>query len=358
MAEEAKQNDAATIACQAGQAALAARLLKRISAVTADKDQNLVFSPLSIHVALALMSTAAAGDTLTEILAVAGGARGVCQGQGRGPRPRRPIRCRRAQHLINAWVAEATRNLITEILDPNDPNPDTDTADREFRRLDGTSVDVPFLQSWDSKLIACHDGFKVLKLPYETVNNQNWRLRCSQPQFSMCVFLPNGRNVLRSVVEKIASSPTFLHDRLPNEYVPVGEFRLPKFKLAFETELVPDLESLGLRLPFGGDANMSNMLMGDGAGGINSPRRRRAMLNSAFGFQMPPPPQKEWPRYGEFPLSTCPDCPRPDPLKRLTCVRSRMGNVGREFVKCESKLFKGKDGKILGMEFGKGWLLL
>ena len=59
----------ATRTCQA---ALAARLLKRISAETAATGNNLVFSPLSIHVALALMSTAAAGDTLDEILRVAG----------------------------------------------------------------------------------------------------------------------------------------------------------------------------------------------------------------------------------------------------------------------------------------------
>ena len=59
----------ATRTCQA---ALAARLLKRISAETAATGNNLVFSPLSIHVALALMSTAAAGDTLDEILRVTG----------------------------------------------------------------------------------------------------------------------------------------------------------------------------------------------------------------------------------------------------------------------------------------------
>ncbi|GJN36713.1 hypothetical protein PR202_gb25602 [Eleusine coracana subsp. coracana] len=40
--------------CKAGQEALAA-LLKRISAVNAEKDQNVVFSPLSIHVALVLI---------------------------------------------------------------------------------------------------------------------------------------------------------------------------------------------------------------------------------------------------------------------------------------------------------------
>ncbi|KAK3121292.1 hypothetical protein QOZ80_8BG0650240 [Eleusine coracana subsp. coracana] len=145
MAEEAKQNDAATIACQAGQAALAARLLKRISAVTADKDQNLVFSPLSIHVALALMarvvdhvladrsdvggpSISYACGAWTDkrwplrpsyVDAIVGTFKGkTCAVDFRG----QPLESRRQ---INAWVAEATRNLITEILDPNDPNPDT-----------------------------------------------------------------------------------------------------------------------------------------------------------------------------------------------------------------------------------------
>jgi serpin B len=59
-------------ACQVGQTAFAARLLERISAASLASGENLVFSPLSIHVALALMSTAAAGDTLDEILQVAG----------------------------------------------------------------------------------------------------------------------------------------------------------------------------------------------------------------------------------------------------------------------------------------------
>ena len=67
-----KSKQEATRTCQAGQAALAARLLKRISSEAAAAGNNLVFSPLSIHVALALMSTAAAGDTLDEILRVAG----------------------------------------------------------------------------------------------------------------------------------------------------------------------------------------------------------------------------------------------------------------------------------------------
>ena len=56
--------------CQHGQTALATRLLKRVSADRTTR--NLIFSPLSIHVALALMSAGAAEDTLDEILSIAG----------------------------------------------------------------------------------------------------------------------------------------------------------------------------------------------------------------------------------------------------------------------------------------------
>jgi len=66
------KGEKATSVCQAGHAALSARLLKRISSEAAAVGNNLVFSPLSIHVALVLMSTAAAGATLDEILRVAG----------------------------------------------------------------------------------------------------------------------------------------------------------------------------------------------------------------------------------------------------------------------------------------------
>ncbi|KAJ1275349.1 hypothetical protein BS78_05G128700 [Paspalum vaginatum] len=145
-------------------------------------------------------------------------------------------------------MAEATRNMITEVLDPFNDNPNTvhivanaiyfmgewrnpfkeeNTVDREFLRLDGSSVELYY----------------------------------SLPRFSMCIFLPDGRKGLRSLVEKIASSPEFLHDHLPKEYVPVGQFRLPKFKLSFERMIIDDLENLGLQLPFDKEtAKMTGML--------------------------------------------------------------------------------------------------
>jgi hypothetical protein len=72
----------------------------------------------------------------------------------------------------------------------------------------------------------------------------------------------------------------------------------------------------------------------------NGPRRWRGMYSSASGSQ------NSWPRYGEVPMTRCPYYPRLDSLKRLTCVHSTRGNVGREFVKCESKPRLGKDGKV------------
>jgi len=194
------------------------------------------------------------------------------------------VKPKESRKQINAWVAKATRNLITEVLNPEDDNPSTvhvvanaiyfkgewrdpfdkeDTVDREFHRLDGSSVEVPFLQSWSYRYIDCHSGFKVLKLPYERMNESNWdwKLCNSLPKFCMCIFLPDDREGLQSMVEEIASSPKFLHHHLPLELVPVGQFRLPKFKLSFERITVAgDLKHLGLHLPFDeAEANMSDM---------------------------------------------------------------------------------------------------
>ena len=52
--------------------------------------------------------------------------------------------------------------------------------------------------------------------------------------------------------------------------------------------------------------------------------------------------RREWARYGEVPMTRCPDCPRTAPLKRKVTSTDRNGNLGREYVKCESKPEPGK----------------
>jgi serpin B len=47
-----------------------------------------------------------------------------------------------------------------------DPFDESHTENKLFYRLDGGTVDVPFMQSGDFQFVAVHDGFKVLKLRY------------------------------------------------------------------------------------------------------------------------------------------------------------------------------------------------
>ncbi|KAI4986749.1 hypothetical protein ZWY2020_019379 [Hordeum vulgare] len=52
--------------------------------------------------------------------------------------------------------------------------------------------------------------------------------------------------------------------------------------------------------------------------------------------------RRSWPPYGEVPMTRCLACPRTAPLKRLVTTTDKNGNLGREFVKCQSKQEQGK----------------
>jgi hypothetical protein len=63
---------------------------------------------------------------------------------------------------------------------------------------------------------------------------------------------------------------------------------------------------------------------------------RRSMSSSATSCS------HSWPQYGEVPMTRCPDCPCTAPLKQLVTSTDKNGNLGQEFVKCESKPEPGK----------------
>jgi serpin B len=79
----------------------------------------------------------------------------------------------------------------------------------------------------------------------------------------MCIFLPDARDGLPNLVDMIASRPGFLHEHLPMRMIDVKEFQVPKFKLAFESSVVTVLKKLGLHLPFGDQADLSDMVERD-----------------------------------------------------------------------------------------------
>ncbi|XP_073355525.1 uncharacterized protein [Aegilops tauschii subsp. strangulata] len=311
-----------------GLAELAAHLTKRLA--DANPSSNLVFSPLSIYAAVALLAPGARGATLDEVLRLLGarsreeleesisrvandalqdlsgsGGPSVAFACGVWNDERRPLKpayreavvgtyraearsldfrensAEAARH-INAWVAEVTRNLIDDVVSPSDvgmatdvvlanaiyfkgkwnlPFRETATRDRPFHRLDGTAVDAPFMYNPARQFIAVHDGFKVLKLQYKM------RQRGYQPtQYSMCIFLPDAYDGLRSLVDEITSRPGFVHDHLPVMPVKVGDFGVPKFKLNFSSRMAEILKQLGLVLPFGQGSDLLDMVEDDGAG--------------------------------------------------------------------------------------------
>jgi serpin B len=190
-----------------------------------------------------------------------------------------------AVKLINAWAASATNNLIEKILDGPVPNK-TDiivanaiyfkgmwdvpfrkecTEDDKFHRLDGSTFDVPFMRSGEKQYIACHQGFKVLKLPYKKGSGRY----SSWSSFSMCVFLPDARDGLKGLISMMASSSAdFLREHLPTSLVSVRKFKLPRFKLSFSRDDMPAvLRRLGLQVAFNEtNADLRDMVEEDGTG--------------------------------------------------------------------------------------------
>ncbi|KAM0923801.1 hypothetical protein ACQ4PT_005316 [Festuca glaucescens] len=215
-----------------GLAMLAAGMARHLAEENAGG--NLVFSPLSIYAALALLAAGARGDNLDEILRVLGArsrgeleefvsrvAEDVFKDHSSYGGPRVAFACgvwsdltcplkpgfreavvgtykaeastvdftndlEAARGQINAWVAQVTQNLIGSVLGPETIKPLTRvvlgnamyfkgswaesfdkryTTNKLFHLLDGSTIDVPFMQSWDRQYIAVHDGFKVLKAP-------------------------------------------------------------------------------------------------------------------------------------------------------------------------------------------------
>lgn len=166
---------------------------------------------------------------------------------------------------VNSWADKETNGLIKELLPLgsvnnatrlifanalyfkgawNDKFDASKTKDYEFHLLNGSPVKVPFMTSKKKQFIRAFDGFKVLGLPYKQGEDKR--------QFTMYFFLPNAKDGLAALVEKVASESELLQHKLPLEKVEVGDFRIPKFNISFGLETSDMLKELGVVLPFSG----------------------------------------------------------------------------------------------------------
>ncbi|KAE9450710.1 hypothetical protein C3L33_17395, partial [Rhododendron williamsianum] len=161
---------------------------------------------------------------------------------------------------INSWANTASRGLIKEILQRGSVPPNTTlilanglyfkgiwdsgykfdarwTENRKFYLLDGSSVLVPFMTSSKSYYYGAFDGFKVLKIPYQS----------RQPDtFSMYFFLPDEQDGLQNLIGKFNSDAGFMN----GEYFELRketleEFWIPKFKFSFDFDVSKVMDDMG-----------------------------------------------------------------------------------------------------------------
>ncbi|KAM7272254.1 hypothetical protein ACFE04_026917 [Oxalis oulophora] len=93
---------------------------------------------------------------------------------------------------------------------------------------------APFMCSTDqeSQYISTFDDFTDAKLPYESRYKR---------KFSMYVFLPNAKDGLPALIEKLMyGGSAFVNNHLPKTKVKVGNYRIPKFKMEFGYEVPND----------------------------------------------------------------------------------------------------------------------
>jgi serpin B len=94
------------------------------------------------------------------------------------------------------------------------------------------------------QLIGAFDDFKVVRLPYKQGEDK-------QRQFSMYIFLPNAKDGLLALIEKVASEFELLEHSLGLiKMEEVGKFKIPKFKFSFGLQTCQMLKELGVTLPY------------------------------------------------------------------------------------------------------------
>ncbi|KAF7140774.1 hypothetical protein RHSIM_Rhsim06G0045100 [Rhododendron simsii] len=187
---------------------------------------------------------------------------------------------------INAWANTTSGGLIKEVLQHGSVDPKTvlilanglyfkglwdfdyefdarRTEKREFYLQDGSTVLVPFMttiskdyyyrSSSKDYYYGSFDGFKVLKIPYQS---------CQPNNFSMYFFLPEERDGLQNLIQKLNSNSRFLSQ----EYFELTEETLeelwiPKFKFSFDFNVLEVMDDMGVSFSsIGNPRDLSEMV--------------------------------------------------------------------------------------------------
>ncbi|XP_025819103.1 putative serpin-Z12 [Panicum hallii] len=186
-----------------------------------------------------------------------------------------------ARRRVNAFVSEATKGLIRDVLPPGSVDSSTvlvlanalyfkgawarpfdpsRTFAAPFHLPGGDTVRAPFMTAslfgFKEQRVAVFPGFKALNMPYKIGGGAR------QAAFYMLLLLPDGEALgIDDLYDKAVSTPGFIRKHTPSDEVPVGRFMVPKFKFTFEFEASVDMQELGVTRAFGG-GDFSGMVAG------------------------------------------------------------------------------------------------
>ncbi len=281
----------------------------------AGKEQNLFISPASIAFALEMTYNGAAGDTrqaMAQTLEIQGlSLEAVNQGNGRlrqallNPEPKIKLNIANSLWLnqgqafkpeflknneqfyaaalkvldlkgpgapaaINAWVAKATENKITQIVDKvspplvlvnaiyfkgawSRPFDKALTKEQPFTLAGGKQVQLPMMSQSGSYSYYEGKNFQAVSLPYG-----------EKKRFGLKIFLPAKNSSLKEFLREL-NAGTWRQWLADLKSTP-GQIVLPRFKLEYRASLKEPLQALGMALAFDGrKADFSNLCPPPGA---------------------------------------------------------------------------------------------
>lgn len=173
---------------------------------------------------------------------------------------------------MNKWAEDETHGKVANILPPGSVSEDTrmilanaiyfkgeweqpfygsSTQEREFFLPTGETIQVPMMHTMRDQYVKTYPAFKALRLPY--------KCKDTTKSFSMFVLLPHSRDGLGALEESLTTQSVVDDLALLQHKVPMRRFQLPKFKISLGLEMAETLKSLGMALPFGSHADLSNM---------------------------------------------------------------------------------------------------
>ena len=276
--------------------------LELFQTIRADSDkENLMISPLSVSVALAMAYNGADGATKTEmenVLKLKGLtveeinasykmligalqsldekvvfeiANAIFYAEGFSVKPdflsvNADVYAAKVENLdfgspeavktINSWVAEKTKDKIEKIIEKLNPldrmvllnaiyfyGTWTNEFDKEgthelpFKKTNDTTLEIPMMTKLEKLPYTSNNLFKAIKMPY------------GNGQYNMVVLLPVGANNSQDIIDEL-STPNWKAWMESLEMTDRVQVTMPRFKYAFETSLKKVLKTMGMEKAF------------------------------------------------------------------------------------------------------------